>query len=190
MTKRHRTHMAQQLESVDAPALIENDSDSMLQQQDERLDTSDNESCSSSVESDHSPHFAELPSIPLGGEYRDQESLSKCCRGIQRNRMERARFEKDVREVVATMTSFITEQQDDIDELRRAVAQNLKTIEVLRTDVESLQAQNLRDALQRSGKNKRMFPASITNSSFEWCNDDDNEDCVLITPRGSRVQHG
>lgn len=80
----------------------------------------------------------------LLGAQSDQEFLSLCYKGLQKKKRERTRFEAEVHDVVNAMTNLITEQQDELDAMRRTVERNARALDSLTADVRVLQTQTCR----------------------------------------------
>lgn len=86
----------------------------------------------------------------LQGAQGDQEFLSLCYKGLAKQKSERTKFEVDVHEVVNAMTNLITEQQDELDAIQRAMEANSRAMVSLVEDVRVLKAQSQRGRAQAS----------------------------------------
>jgi len=78
------------------------------------------------------------------GAQGDQEFLSMCYKGLAKQKNERTKFEADVHEVVNAMTNLITEQQDELDAMRRTMEANAQAMNSLVEDVCVLKTQSQR----------------------------------------------
>lgn len=109
----------------------------------------------------------------------DAGFLALCYKGIQSKEREREKFEADVHSVVNFMTTMLTEQQEEIDELHFALQKNINDLESIRADMRALRRRSGQDStLVRTDKRRTPLGSKRKSASdpFGWNGTDGNDD--------------